>query len=356
MTDLETRAPRRRRERARWRSRRAKLAVAGITALVLGLALAGCGGGDPNSIVLYNGQHPQLTDALVQAFTRATGIHVSVRTADGIVLADQILQEGSSSPADVYLTENSPELMDLEGHRLLARLPGSTLTQIPARERSPAGDWVGVALRVSSLAYDPARLSRGALPASVLQLAEPQWKGRIAIAPTDSDFPPLVGAVIARYGTVAAARWLAGLRHNAQLYQDEEGVVAAVNRGDVAAGIVNQYYWYRLRLELGAGATHSALYYFPNHDPGSIENISGAAVLASSRHRRAADAFVAFIVSPAAQRILSGGYDFEYPARPGIAANPALPPLSDVSPAILNPVALGTDQKAVALIQQAGLV
>jgi iron(III) transport system substrate-binding protein len=318
--------------------------------------LADCGGaGSTNTIVLYNGQHPQLTDALVQAFTRQTGIHVSVRTGDGIVLADQILQEGSDSPADVYLTENSPELMNLEAHRLLAKLPDTILDQIPAREDSPLGEWVGVALRVSSLAYDPARLSASQLPTSVLQLAQPQWKGKIAIAPTDSDFPPLVGAIIARYGISAAAHWLAGLKLIAQTYQDDEGVVAAVNRGDVAAGIINQYYWYRLRLEVGNGAIHSKLYYFPNHDVGSIENISGAAVLSSSHHRQDAEAFARFIVSAAGQRILAGSYDFEYPARPRIAPNRALPPLSSIAPAILSVTALGTDQTAARLVEQAGL-
>ena len=132
-------------------------------------------------------------------------------------------------------------------------------------------------------------------------------------------------------------------------------MVAAVNRGDVAAGLVNQYYWYRLRLELGQGGIHSALYYFPNHDPGSIENIAGAAVLGSSKHRAAAQRFVQFVSGAAGQRILARGYDFEYPARPGIAANPALPPLSSISLATLSPAQLGTDQTAVQLIEQAGL-
>ncbi|HYB29687.1 MAG TPA: extracellular solute-binding protein [Solirubrobacteraceae bacterium] len=334
---------------------REALAV-GLTGSIICVALTGCGGDGPaNTIVLYNGQHPQLTSGLVQAFTRQTHIHVSVRTGDGIVLADQLLQEGSSSPADVYLTENSPELMNLEAHGLLARLPGGILAQIPARERSPAGDWVGVALRVSSLAYDPARVPASQLPSSVLALAQPQWKGRIAVAPTDSDFPPVVGAIIATYGRSAAAHWLAGIKRNAQTYQDEEGVVAAVNRGDVTAGLINQYYWYRLRLEVGNNGTHSELYYFPDHDPGSIENIAGVAVLASSKHRRAAQALVQFITGHTGQRILASSYDFEYPARPGIAPNPELPPLSRISPETLSPAALGTDQTAVQLIEQAGL-
>jgi iron(III) transport system substrate-binding protein len=332
----------------------AALAI-GVAGAILGVAGCGGSGASDPSLVLYSGEHPQLTDALVQAFTRQSHIKVSVRSGDGIVLADQILQEGHASPADVFLTENSPELMNLEGHQLLAKLPAHTLGQVPARVQSRAGDWVGVALRVSSLAYDPARVAASELPTSVLQLGQPPWKGKIAVAPTDSDFPPVVGAIIATYGKSAAAKWLAGLKHNAQIYQNEEAVVAAVNRGDIAAGLVNQYYWYRLQLELGRNGIHSKLYYFPNHDPGSIENIAGAAVLATSKHRAAAQRLVQFISGAAGQHILAGSYDFEYPAGPGIAANPALPPLKDISLAALSPAALGTDQTAVQLIEQAGL-
>jgi iron(III) transport system substrate-binding protein len=317
-----------------------------------GLGLTACGGGGGgDTITLYNGQHPQLTSAIVSAFEKKTGIHVQVRTNDGIVLADQILQEGSNSPADVYLTENSPELMMLTGHHLLAKLPASITIQIPGRYDSPTGNWVGAALRVSALAYNPSLISPSQLPAKVLDLAQPQWKGKVAIAPTDSDFVPLVGEVIATYGKQAALRWLDGLKANAALYPDDESVVAAVNRGTEAAGIINQYYWYRLRLEAGTGGTHSKLYFFPGHDAGGIENISGAAVLVSSARKADAEKFVSFLVSAQAQRILAAGDDFEYPARPGIAANPQLPPLSSLHPAVINVTKLGNDLAAAALIR-----
>jgi iron(III) transport system substrate-binding protein len=278
-----------------------------------------------------------------------------VHTNDGIVLADQLLQEGSSSPADVYLTENSPELVTIDQHGLFAKLAPSTLAQVPARYRPVSGSWVGIARRISALAYNPSKVTRAALPKSLLELEDPQWKGKIAIAPTDSDFPPLVGAVIAAYGKPAAAKWLAGLKRNAVLYQDDESVVAAVNRGDVATGIINHYYWYRLRLELGRQKMHSAVYFFPNHDVGSIENVSGAGVLKSSTRPADAQAFVRFLVSPKAQEILSHGYDFEYPARPGISPNSQLTPLSAIQPATLGANALGNDQPAAQLIEEAGL-
>jgi iron(III) transport system substrate-binding protein len=339
--------------------RRSSLTIA-VAVGGLVLALAACGGsgssgGGGHTITLYNGQHPQLTTALVDAFEKQSGINVQVRTDDGIVLADQILQEGPKSPADVYLTENSPELVALTEHHLLAQLPTSITNQIPSQYNSPTGNWVGIALRVAALVYNPSLISSPQLPTKLLDLAQPRWKGKVAVAPTDSDFVPLVGAVIASYGTATAQSWLTGLKANASSYQDIEGVVAAVNRGTEAVGIINQYYWYRLRLETGVGGVHSKLYFFPNHDVGALENIAGAAVLASSTHQADADKFVSFLVSAQAQNILSAGDDFEYPIRAGSDPNPQLPPLTSLNPAVIDVIKLGDDQPAAALIQKVGL-
>ena len=322
--------------------------------LVLAALLTACGSSG-TSLVVYNGQHSQLTRMLVAAFERRTAIRVRLRNGDSLVVATQVLQEGGASPADVILSENSPELVNLEQHGRLRRLPPAILGQVPVAYSSPAGRWVGTALRVSTLVYDPARIARSELPKSILELAQPRWRGKVAIAPTDSDFPPLVGAVIARYGADRTAAWLRGLKRNAATYQDEEAVVAAVDRGNAAAGVINAYYWYRLRLEVGERGMHSALHYFPNHDVGSIVNVAGAAVLATSTHTKAAERFVAFIVGKAGQRIVAESDDFEYPARADVAANTALPPFARTPHATVPVAALGDGRTAARLIREAGL-
>jgi iron(III) transport system substrate-binding protein len=328
----------------------ALLATAALACLAGGCAVTG----GSKSLLLYNGQHPQLTHALVAAFEKQTGIEVRVRTNDGIVLADQLLQEGKHSPADAYLTENSPELVTLDEHGLLASTDSSTLDE--STKHGGAGNWTGIALRISTLAYDPSLVATSQLPASILQLAQPRWKGRVAIAPTDSDFVPLVGAILATYGKTVAVNWLAGLKRNSHIFQSEEAVVSAVNRGDVATGVINNYYWFRLRLEVGAKNMHSALHYFPGGDVGSVENVSGVAVLAAGAHRRNAKMFVNFLLSKAAQEIIARGDDFEYPIAQDVKPNPALPPLSSLEPALLEPAQLGNDQPAARLIQESGLV
>jgi iron(III) transport system substrate-binding protein len=245
--------------------------------------------------------------------------------------------------------------MLLTQRHLLEALPASITSQTPATYNSPTGNWVGISVRVSALAYNPALTSASQLPASILDLAQPKWKGKVAIAPTDSDFVPLVGAVIAAYGQQAALNWLNGLKVNARTYADIEAVDAAVNKGQQAVGVINQYYWYRLQQELGASNTHSKVYYFPGENVGGIENISGAAVLASSKNMSAAEKFVSFLVTAQAEKIIAAGDTFEYPVRPGVAPNSALVPLSQVNPAILSVVSLGNDVPAASLLQQAGL-
>src|SRR5579863_10047078 len=231
------------------------------------------------SLYLYSAQHEQTVDLLTKAFTKETGIDVKVHSGEGPELASQLVKEGASSPADVFFTENSPELQLLSEKGLLAKVAPATLAAVPAQDSSAAGDWVGVLAREDVLAFNAAAVQEAALPASLLDLAKPEWKGKIAIAPTDADFLPLVGAVAAMKGRPAALEWLKGLRDNAMIFDDDEGVVAAVDRGAVATGIINNYYWARLRMEKGGDNVKSAIHHFIGNDVGALMNISGAAVL-----------------------------------------------------------------------------
>ena len=121
-------------------------AVLGATLLS---ACSGGAGSSSDSITLYSGQHVQTTQALVAAFEKKTGITVNARYDDEDVLADQIVTEGSHSPADVLFTENSPPLEYLASKGLLSTIDASTLANTPAEYNSTDGKWVGISARVS---------------------------------------------------------------------------------------------------------------------------------------------------------------------------------------------------------------
>jgi len=309
------------------------------------------------SLTLYSAQHEQTVDLLTKAFTKQTGIEVKVHTGEAPELASQIVKEGASSPADVFFTENSPELELLSEKGLLAKVAPATLTSVPAQDSGTAGDWVGVLARENVLAFNTGMIQESALPASLLDLAKPEWKGKVAIAPTDADFLPLVGAFIALKGRPAALEWLKGLHNNAVLFDDDEGVVAAVDRGAAATGIINNYYWARLRMEKGADKMQSAIHHFAGGDVGALMNISGAAVLKSSRNQAAAQKFLAFLVSKPAQDMMSKlDITFEYPLVAGVEANPILKPMGELQPPSLTIKQIGDDREAAQLLREAGLI
>ena len=171
-----------------------------VCAAAMGLGLGVVSGAGAASINVYSAQHEQTVDILTKEFTKETGIDVKVHSGEAPELASQIVKEGRSSPADVFFTENSPELELLSEKGLLAKVAPETLASVPAQDSGSAGDWVGVLARENVLAYNTGVIQELALPASLLDLAKPEWKGKVAIAPTDADFLPLVGAVAAVKG------------------------------------------------------------------------------------------------------------------------------------------------------------
>jgi iron(III) transport system substrate-binding protein len=331
-----------------------------VSVITVSSLLAACGssGSSGQSITLYNGQHEQTTNSLVAGFEKATGITVNVRNNDEDVLVDQIVTEGSNSPADVIFTENSPALEYLQGKGLLAKVDASTLAHTPTQYNSPEGDWVGVSARVSVLIYNTSLITKSQLPTSVLQLADPRYKGKLAFAAGETDFQPIVTSVVRTYGEAAAIKWLEGISSNASghIYPDNETIADEVNRGAVAFGVVNQYYWYRMRAEIGSSNMHSLITYFAPQDPGYVLDISGAAILKSSTHQAAAQRFLAFLVSKQGQQIIAHSISFEYPIASGVSTAQPETPFGQLQPNSISIPELGDGATAIALLRKAGLL
>lgn len=312
---------------------------------------------ESGTVTLYAGQHQQMVRLLVMAFEKQTGIQVKVRNGEGPELANQIIREGKQTPADVFFTENSPALVHLQESGLLAPVDEKTFKAIPARFSSDKGLWVGVLARENVLTYNPRLVNERVLPDSILDLAKPKWQGKIGVHLTSPDFMPVIKAIALEKGRDAALAWLQGVKRNAKLYQHSSGLVNAVNNGDVAIGISNSYYYYRLREQVGKTNMVSRVYHFGNGDPGGLINVSGAAVLKYARHPQAGQKLLAFMVSRKTQAMLAqSAVDFEYPLRAGIAANPQLKPMDELEPPKISVEQLGDNQEALTLLQQAGLM
>ncbi|WP_336031075.1 iron ABC transporter substrate-binding protein [Geodermatophilus sp. FMUSA9-8] len=331
---------------------------AALSAVCLAGALSACGSAgasDADTLTVYSAQHESLVRTMLEGFTEETGIEVEFRDGNDAELANQIVQEGEASPADVFLTENSPSIAVLDREGLLQELDRATLDQVGEQFRPSSGTWTGFAARSTVLVYDPSALTEEQLPGSIMELADPAWEGRIGIAAGGADFQAIVAAVLATQGEEATRAWLEGLERNAGVYQSNTAVMVAADEGEIDAGVMYHYYWYRDQAEGGLKGDDARLHLFGNGDPGAFLSVSGAGVLASSDQQDAAQRLVAYLTGPEAQQRLAESTALEYAVGTGVASAEVLPPLETLGAPAVDPGSL--DQERVTeLMQEVGLL
>ena len=306
-------------------------------------------------IVVYNAQHENLVKSWVDGFTKETGINVTLRNGGDSELGNQLVQEGSASPADVFLTENSPSMVLVDNAKLFAPLDADTLKQVPTEFRPAHGRWIGIAARSTVFVYNPQKLNETQLPASLMDLAKPEWKGRWAASPSGADFQAIVSAMLALKGEQATLDWLKAMKTNFVAYKGNSTVMKAVNAGQIDGGVIYHYYRFVDQSKTGENSKNTQLYYFKHQDPGAFVSLSGGGVLASSKHKAQAQAFIKYITGKEGQESLRTNNAFEYAVGVNAASNPKLVPLKDLDAPKVEPSTLNS-KKVIELMTQAGLL
>ena len=324
---------------------------------VVALALVGsaCGSetdssvnGDGSSapVVVYSGRSEALVGELFVAFTNETGIEVDVRYGDSGEMAALILTEGSSSPADLFFSQDAGALGAVEEASLFATLPSETLSLVESKYSSQTGNWVGTSGRARVVVYNPSLVDTP--PTGIDDLLDPKWSAKIGYAPTNASWQSFVTALRVTRGEDAARTWLQGFAANKPVAYEKNAVVRdAVNSGDVALGLTNHYYLYEKIAAEGAAAVVAKNHYFVNGDVGGLVNVAGVGMLQTSKNQKSALALINYLLSLAGQEYFAQK-SFEYPLVAGIAQYAELPALADLN----SPNIDLSDLKSIALTQE----
>lgn len=329
-----------------------------LTALAAALALgliAAPAVAEDQGIIVYNAQHESLAKEWAAGFTKETGIKVTLRNGGDSDFSNQIAAEGAASPADVFLTENSPAMALVETAGLFAPVDADTLAQVPQEYQPSSGKWVGVAARSTVFAYNKDKLKEDQLPKSLLDLADPSWKGRWAASPSGADFQAIVSALLELKGETATSDWLKAMKENFTAYKGNSTVMKAVNAGEIDGGVIYHYYWFGDQAKTGENSGNVGLHYFKNQDPGAFVSVSGGGVLASSKHPKEAQAFLKWVTGKGGQDVLKNGTSYEYAVGKDAQSNPKLVPLADLQAPKVDPAKLNS-KKVIDLMTQAGLL
>ncbi len=285
-----------------------------------------------DALVVYSGRAERLIKPVLDAFRAESGMTIRMLTADSTALVNRLKLEGARSPADVLITNDAGTLERARELHLLQAvdIPGIE-TAIPESFRAPDNSWIGLSGRIWVVVYNTTMVKPDDL-SSILDLAQPRWKGKIAIPSAGSVYLQTGVSVIREIkGDAATKDFLRGLKENAgtAVYGKNRQIVAAVARGEVALGLVNHYYINRHLAKHPNAPIAQLLPDQAENGMGIVLNAAGIGITAHAQHLKQAKALVRFLISPQGQRMFAN-VNKEYPLNARVDAAPELFPLTRV--------------------------
>lgn len=311
-----------------------------------------------DKLIVYSGRAERLIKPVLDAFTAKTGIQVELLSSGTTELVNRLKAEGDRTQADLLITNDAGSLEMARAAGLLRPLNMREIDRaIPPQFRASDNSWIGLSGRFWVIVYNTAMMKPDQVK-SLLDLADPQWKDKIAIPNSGSEYLQAgVSVIRATVGDERTKKFLEGLRDNAgtQVYQKSSQIVDAVAKGQVAMGIVNHYYVYR-HLATQPSAPIAVL--MPDQQEGgmgAIMNVAGVGILKHTTHLDHAKLLVEFLVAQAGQKLFAD-LDKEYPLHPEVKADPALVERKSFRAALVPLTKLAElREPTLTLIEQVGL-
>ncbi|MDM1485287.1 MAG: extracellular solute-binding protein [Gammaproteobacteria bacterium] len=298
-----------------------------LSLVVTGLLAFGASVAQAAEVNLYTTREPVLIQTLLTEFTQKTGVKVNtVFIKDGLL--ERVKAEGRRSPADVMLTVDFGNLVDLVEGGLTQRVSSKTLNSaIPANLRAANGHWYALSMRARAVYASKDRTSLKAI--TYEDLANPTWKNKICIRSGNHPYnTALIAAYIAHHGEKQAETWLRGVKANlARPASGGDRDVARDILGKVCdIGVANTYYVGTMRTgdaeqQRWGNAINVVLPRFKNG--GTHVNVSGAVISKHAPNRKEAVQLLEFLASDHAQAIYAQN-GFEYPVKPGVKIDPII--------------------------------
>lgn len=309
---------------------------------------------------IYSYRQADLIKPLTDAFTAETGIKTNVLFAKK-GLDQRIKSEGANSPADVLLTVDIGRLDAAKALGITQPVKSDVMAaNIPSQYRDAEGHWFGLTTRARIIYASKERVAQDSI--TYEELADPKWKGKVCTRSGQHVYSiGLVASVIAHAGEEAAEKWLAGVRDNLARKPtgNDRAQVKAIYAGECDIAIGNTYYMGKMQTNTKDPEQKewaaSVKLLFPNADNrGTHVNLSGVVMAKNAPNAENAKKLMEFLSSEKAQK-LYGSANFEYPVKPGVAADERTASWGTLNPDTLSLSTIAEKRKAASeLVDKTG--
>ena len=325
------------------------------------LGAAACGSDGPADttegadLVIYSGRSESLVKGILDDLAAETGVKVGVRYAGSSELAAQLLEEDDATKADIFFSQDAGALGALAKEGRLEALDAAVTDRVIEGFADANGHWVGTSARARVIAYNPQQAPEVEQMTSVDAVLDPKYKGRIGYAPANASFHAFVTALRVAKGEDGATEWLTKFKANEpRKYDNNILVLDGVDKGEVALGLINHYYWFERVAEKGAAAVTARIHFLGSDDPGALINVAGVGILKGTDQKAAALKAVNYLLSEKAQKYFAD-QTAEYPVVAGVTSKHDLPPLADLEKSSIDLNKLDSLETTLALLNEVGL-
>jgi iron(III) transport system substrate-binding protein len=216
--------------------------------LVLAAGLCGCGSGsaDPKSrVVLYCAQDREFAEDILKDFTRRTGLEVLPRydteANKSVSLYEELVREAKRPRCDVHWNNEILATIRLQRLGLLEPYASPSARPYPDPLKAKDHTWHAFAGRARVLVIDTRQVAPADRPHSLLDLTQPRWRGRVALAkPQFGTTATQAACLFQAWGPDKAKQFYRGLRDNGvQIVPGNKQVAEGVGQGRFAAGLTD---------------------------------------------------------------------------------------------------------------------
>jgi iron(III) transport system substrate-binding protein len=310
-----------------FRDRAASAAAAGRATgprLVPLLLLAlGCERASPPTVVVYTSVDQQFAQQVLDQFEQQSGVRVAAvfdsEAGKTTGLVQRLAAEAERPRCDVWWSSEVVGTIELARRDVLAAYGSPAAADIPAEWCDPQHRWTGVAARARVLAFDMRLLKAADLPRTWLELGDPRWARRLAIAnPQFGTTRGHFALLWAHHGPAEATRLFQAFRDGgAQIADGNSHAVRLVAAGTAALGMTDtDDVWVAQGRGEAVGLVYPAL--APDGPPIWIP--CTIALVRGGPNGAAGRRLIDFLVSAEAERLLAASDSRNVPIRAAVRA------------------------------------